>query len=211
MKNLIFEKLRECKLLNSFKKITTAHPWNENFFQVTEYINAEGHVPISAIHLGTLDSKAILTRIHSKCFYGDTIGFGDCDCREQLQKSLQMISTEEAGLIIYMHDAEGRGIGHSKKAESILLEQTENLDTVDAFHRLGYAADLRDYNLAVEVIKDLGVTSVRLITNNPQKINAVTKGGIEVIEIINLHLHVSPHAVPELLVKRDKLGHMVDI
>jgi GTP cyclohydrolase II len=154
------------------------------------------------------DDPSPLLRIHSACLFGDTLHALDCDCGLQLQASLHLIATEGRGILIYA-DEEGRGLGLFGKVESIYLEQTQKLDTMDAYEHLGVAADLRDYKIAIAILKDLSVSSVRLMTNNPNKVLTLEEANIKVNEVISFQFIIPSLALPELLVKRDKFGHKI--
>lgn len=160
-------------------------------------------------HMGDLMSPNVpIVRIHSQCISGEVFLSNLCDCRLQLHGSLQMIADEQRGIVIYMYD-EGRGLGLPGKLESINLEQTSGIDTVEAYRQLGYNPDLRDYTVAVDILKTFAITSVRLVTNNPKKKEALVNGGINVEQMIGLNLPITSHAIDELKVKRDKLGHFI--
>src|SRR4029077_10079904 len=132
--------------------------------------------------LGDLQNGAPLLRIHSQCLTGEVLGTLRCDCRGQLEVAMSSIGEEGFGLVIYLHQ-EGRGIGLMAKLKAYAL-QDQGLDTIEANEALGFDADCRDFSLAVAVLHELKVRQVRLMTNNPQKVEALTKGGIEVIELI---------------------------
>jgi GTP cyclohydrolase II len=130
--------------------------------------------------LGDLQDGVPLLRIHSQCLTGEVLGSLRCDCRGQLEVAMSTIAEQGFGLVIYLHQ-EGRGIGLMAKLQAYAL-QDQGLDTIEANEALGFDADCRDFSLAVAVLHELKVRQVRLMTNNPQKIEALTKGGIEVIE-----------------------------
>src|SRR6266545_6740898 len=130
-----------------------------------------------AIVLGDLTESAPLLRIHSQCFTSEVLGSLRCDCREQLEIAMRAITEEGRGLVIYEHQ-EGRGIGLMAKLQAYAL-QDAGLDTVEANHALGFKEDARDFGLAVAILRELGLDRVRLLTNNPNKVRALTDGGIE--------------------------------
>jgi GTP cyclohydrolase II len=159
--------------------------------------------------LGNLRSRTPLLRIHSQCFTGEVLGSLRCDCRGQLELAMSSIADEGSGLVIYEHQ-EGRGIGLMAKLKAYPL-QDQGLDTIEANEALGFEADCRDFSLAVAVLHELRVRQVRLMTNNPQKVEALTEGGIEVIEQIPCEAPPSPYALSYLRAKKKKMGHSLTI
>jgi GTP cyclohydrolase II len=159
--------------------------------------------------LGDWRNRAPLLRIHSQCLTGEVLGSLRCDCRGQLELAMSAIADEGSGLVIYEYQ-EGRGIGLMAKLRAYAL-QDRGLDTIEANQALGFAADGRDFSLAVAVLHELKVRQVRLMSNNPQKVEALTKGGIEVIELIACEAPPSPYALPYLRTKKEKMGHSLTI
>ena len=159
--------------------------------------------------LGNLRNRTPLLRIHSQCFTGEVIGSLRCDCRGQLELAMSAIADEGSGLVIYEYQ-EGRGIGLMAKLKAYAL-QDEGLDTVEANHALGFDADCRDFSLAVAILHEIGIDRVRLMSNNPQKVDALTKGGIEVVELIACEAPPSPYALSYLRTKKKKMGHSLTI
>src|SRR5580698_1843471 len=161
-----------------------------------------------ALVMGDIHSAPPLVRIHSQCLTGDVFGSLRCDCRLQLELALSKISQEGAGILLY-EQQEGRGIGLMAKLRAYEL-QDHGRDTVEANEELGFAADCREFELPAEVLKLLGVSAVRLITNNPEKVAALETGGLEVVE------RVSAEVVPQetfekyLKTKQEKMGHIVE-
>jgi GTP cyclohydrolase II len=152
-------------------------------------------------------AHAPLVRIHSQCLTGDVFGSLRCDCRQQLELALEAIANERAGYLIY-EDKEGRGIGLMNKLRAYAL-QDQGLDTVEANERLGLAVDERDYALPAAILLKLGVRAVRLLSNNPDKIQALERAGVRVVERVACTPEdLSEHARRYLEVKRDKLGHL---
>src|ERR1700721_4551750 len=159
--------------------------------------------------LGDLRNRAPLLRIHSQCFSGEVPGSPRCDCRGQLELAMSAIADEGSGLVIYEYQ-EGRGIGLMAKLKAYAL-QDEGLDTVEANHALGFDTDCRDFSLAVAILHEIGIDRVRLMSNNPQKVDALTKGGIEVVELIACEAPPSPYAVSYLRPKKKRMGHSLTI
>jgi GTP cyclohydrolase II len=159
--------------------------------------------------LGDLQHRTPLLRIHSQCLTGEVLGSLRCDCRGQLELAMSAIADEGSGLVIYEYQ-EGRGIGLMAKLRAYAL-QDKGLDTVEANHALGFDADCRDFSLAVAILHEIGIDRVRLMSNNPQKVEALTEGGIEVIELIACEAPPSPNALSYLRTKKKKMGHSLTI
>jgi GTP cyclohydrolase II len=159
--------------------------------------------------LGDPKHRAPLLRIHSQCFTGEVLGSLRCDCRGQLELAMSAIADEGSGLVIYEYQ-EGRGIGLMEKLKAYAL-QDQGLDTIEANEALGFDADYRDFSLAVAIVHDIGIDRVRLMSNNPQKVEALSKGGIEVMELIACEAPPSPYALSYLQTKKKKMGHSLTI
>jgi GTP cyclohydrolase II len=159
-----------------------------------------------ALILGNIHSAPPIVRIHSQCATGDVFHSLRCDCHDQLHLALQAIADEGSGILVYEHQ-EGRGIGLMEKLRAYELQE-RGLDTIEANIRLGHAIDLRDYVLAVDILRFLEVRSIRLMTNNPEKISAVLSSGIEIVERLSADVLGSSHSAHYLATKREKLGHL---
>jgi GTP cyclohydrolase II len=159
-----------------------------------------------ALVMGDVQSAPPLVRIHSQCLTGDVFGSLRCDCRQQLEMSLAMIAQQGAGVLIY-EQQEGRGIGLMAKLQAYEL-QDSGLDTVEANERLGFEADLRAFAMPAGILKALGVSKVRLLSNNPDKVAALERGGIEVVERVPCEVTPSTHAEDYLKTKKEKMGHL---
>ncbi|MBZ5600192.1 MAG: GTP cyclohydrolase II [Acidobacteriia bacterium] len=159
-----------------------------------------------ALVMGDVHSAPPLVRIHSQCLTGDVFGSLRCDCRQQLEMALSMIAQKGSGILIY-EQQEGRGIGLMAKLQAYELQDV-GLDTVEANERLGFKADHREFNLPAEILKHLGIAQVRLLSNNPDKVAAVERAGIEVTERVPCEVAPSPHAEEYLKTKKEKLGHL---
>lgn len=159
-----------------------------------------------ALVMGDVRTQPPLVRIHSQCLTGDVFGSLRCDCRQQLELALTMIAERGAGVLIY-EQQEGRGIGLMAKLQAYEL-QDAGLDTVEANERLGFKADQREFALPAEILKALGVSTVRLLSNNPDKVAALERGGIEVVQRIPCEVSPSVHAEDYLKTKKEKLGHL---
>jgi GTP cyclohydrolase II len=169
-----------------------------------------GDEAVAIVH-GDLDDRkaasAPLVRVHSQCLTGDTFASERCDCRAQLEFSLRKIAKQAPGIVLYLPQ-EGRGIGLMNKIKAYEL-QDRGLDTVEANQKLGFAADSRDYAFAAEALKALGVKAVRLLSNNPDKVEQLEKSGIRVAERLACRPRTSRRSRSYLLTKRDKLGHIL--
>jgi GTP cyclohydrolase II len=165
-----------------------------------------GHEEHIAMVLGDVRGGGVLTRVHSSCFTGEVLGSLRCDCRAQLDAALARIGREGRGVIVYLVQ-EGRGIGLGNKVHAYQL-QDEGADTVDANLQLGFDVDLRSYDLAAGILAELGVASVRLMTNNPQKLSGLTQAGV-VIDAHESHwVGSTEHSESYLAAKKSKLGHL---
>jgi GTP cyclohydrolase II len=167
------------------------------------------HETALALLLGDIRSSPPVVRVHSQCATGDVFHSLRCDCHDQLHLALRVIAEEGAGVLLYEHQ-EGRGIGLMEKLRAYEL-QDRGLDTIEANLRLGHAIDLRDYILPVDILRFLGIRSVRLMTNNPDKIKAVRSAGIEIVERLNADVPDNPHSAYYLATKRERLGHLCSL
>ncbi len=178
-------------------------------FQLCLYENNRDDKEHLAFVMGDVhDLQDVPVRIHSECFTGDVLGSRRCDCGEQLNRAMELVAIEGQGIIIYLRQ-EGRGIGLKEKLLAYNL-QDDGLDTVDANLALGHAADGRDYSAAAAILRDLDVRSVRLITNNPEKITDLVRLGIPVSQRIALETTVYPDNAAYLLTKVQRMHHMLD-
>ncbi|HST12349.1 MAG TPA: 3,4-dihydroxy-2-butanone-4-phosphate synthase [Terriglobales bacterium] len=162
-----------------------------------------------AIIMGDLTEGTPLLRIHSQCFTGEVLGSLRCDCGEQLEMAMRAIAEEGRGLVIYEHQ-EGRGIGLMAKLQAYAL-QDEGLDTVEANHALGFMADCRDFSLPTAILHDLGISRVRLLSNNPDKSRALFDAGIEVVAQLPCEAAPNSHSLAYLRAKKEKMGHTLTI
>lgn len=193
----------------SIELVTCARvPTPEGQFRLCLFSDrADGTEPL-ALALGDIEGKRrVLVRIHSECFTGDVLGSLRCDCGEQFHQAMKRIAHEGAGLLIYLRQ-EGRGIGLGDKLRAYNL-QDEGLDTIDANLALGHQADERDYTAAARILEHLGVRSVRLLTNNPGKLQALRTLGIEVVERVPLHVRPTRENEGYLRTKRTRMHHLL--
>jgi GTP cyclohydrolase II len=198
-------------LRKTVRRTTSARiPTKYGEFQLCYYTNSEDDREHLAFCLGEIDQgEDILVRVHSECFTAEVLGSTRCDCGEQLDRALQMISIEGRGALIYMRQ-EGRGIGLMKKIESYNL-QDAGYDTVDANLMLGHLAYEREYALAARILEDLGIRSIRLITNNPSKIKELSGEGIIISERIGFESTVTPENKRYLQTKVERMGHVLSL
>jgi 3,4-dihydroxy 2-butanone 4-phosphate synthase/GTP cyclohydrolase II len=178
-------------------------------FSIVGYQNDVDHAEHVALVYGDVKERPnVLVRMHSKCLTGDVFGSARCDCGWQLRSAMQMIANEGAGVIVYL-DQEGRGIGLLNKLKAYEL-QDGGADTVEANERLGFAPDLRNYGIGAQILVDLGLSSIRVLTNNPRKLVGLDGYGLEIVDRVAI---VYPDPTDEnrvyLAVKRDKLGHLI--
>ncbi len=152
--------------------------------------------------------ESVLTRVHSQCLTGDTLGSLKCDCREQFEESLRQIEECGKGVLVYLRQ-EGRGIGLANKIKAYALQE-QGLDTVEANEQLGFEKDLRTYEAAAQILKQLKVKSVRLLTNNPEKVSGLNGSGITVTERVPLVITSNEHNKKYLQTKKDKLNHFLE-
>jgi GTP cyclohydrolase II len=162
---------------------------------------------VAIVHGSVKKSDAPLVRVHSQCLTGDVFTSQRCDCRAQLEFSLRKIAKEPSGIVLYLPQ-EGRGIGLINKLKAYEL-QDAGLDTVEANRRLGFAADSREYDFAAAALRALGVSAVRLLSNNPDKIEQLGRGGVRVIERVPCRPRTSHHSREYLKTKQSKMGHLL--
>lgn len=170
------------------------------------FVDNREHV---ALVKGEIKDRPTLVRVHSECFTGDVLGSLRCDCQDQLIASMELIEKEGFGAILYMRQ-EGRGIGLANKLKAYAL-QDKGLDTVQANTELGFKPDLREYGIGAQILSDLGLTQLKLITNNPRKIVGIEGHGLKVVERISLTTPSHPHNAKYLKDKKEKLGHFLKI
>jgi 3,4-dihydroxy 2-butanone 4-phosphate synthase/GTP cyclohydrolase II len=171
-------------------------------------ITVDGSEHIALVHGDVSGADPVLTRVHSECLTGDVFGSRRCDCGPQLDEALQRVAAEGRGIVIYLRGHEGRGIGLIAKLQAYAL-QDDGRDTVDANLDLGLPADARHYGTATQILRDLGVATVRLLTNNPDKVSNLEEFGVSVAARVPLTPHPNDHNIAYLLTKRDRMGHLL--
>ena len=177
-------------------------------FEIHAYDDRAERKTHIALVLGVIgDGKGVLVRIHSSCLTGDVFHSARCDCGPQLHAAMERVAAEGRGVILYLNQ-EGRGIGLANKIRAYAL-QDQGYDTVEANERLGFGADQREYGLGVEILRDLGVKSMRMLTNNPRKLAGVENHGMSVSELVPIEIPASESTRRYLRTKKEKLGHLL--
>jgi 3,4-dihydroxy 2-butanone 4-phosphate synthase/GTP cyclohydrolase II len=188
----------------------TKLPNRYGLWRAVGYLNSVDGTEHVALVLGDLgDGERVLVRAHSECLTGDVFGSQRCDCGAQLDAAMAAIAAEGRGVVVYLRGHEGRGIGLLSKLRAYQL-QDGGKDTVDANLELGLPADAREYSTGAQILADLGVRSMRLLTNNPAKVRGLSGFGIEVTGRVPLPVIATPHNLRYLMAKRDRLGHQLD-
>ncbi len=180
-------------------------------FRVIVYKNdVDSHEHVALVKGEIMPDKPIMVRVHSECLTGDVFISSRCDCGEQLKASMQMVDQEGSGVVLYMRQ-EGRGIGLVNKLKAYNLQDEEGLDTVEANIQLGFKDDLRDYGIGAQILRDLGVRRMRLLTNNPKKIIGLEGYGLEVVDRLPIEILGESENKNYLRCKRDKMGHLLEL
>lgn len=194
----------------SVERVSVARlPTERGEFRIAGYRSTTSDEEFVAIFKGEITPDApTLARIHSQCLTGDVFGSTKCDCGRQLHRAMDLIEAEGRGAIVYQLQ-EGRGIGILNKIRAYAL-QDEGADTVEANERLGFAIDLREYRQCAEILFDLGLCKVRVLSNNPLKIRAMEEAGLRVVERVSIEVEAADHAVQYLRTKKNKLGHLLE-
>jgi 3,4-dihydroxy 2-butanone 4-phosphate synthase/GTP cyclohydrolase II len=192
------------------KKVEVNMPTEYGTFKMVAYTQTNTQQDHLVLVKGTWEKdEPVLVRVHSSCITGDIFGSCRCDCGPQLHKAMQIIEKEGKGVIVYMNQ-EGRGIGLLNKLKAYKLQE-EGLDTVEANLQLGFKMDERDYGVGAQIIRDLGITKMKLMTNNPTKRVGLIGYGLEIVEQVSLEVHYNEHNHFYMQTKRDKMGHTIKV
>ena len=206
--DLIAYRLRHEKLVQRVTEAKLPTKWGE--FRAVAYrsvVDAAEHVAL--VRGDISNGEPVLVRVHSECLTGDVFGSLRCDCGAQIEMALQRIAKEDRGVFLYMRQ-EGRGIGFHNKLCAYAL-QDQGMDTVEANIALGFAPDLRDYGVGAQILADLGLHNIRLLTNNPKKVVGLESYGIEIVETVPLIVPATPYNIHYLETKQKKLGHILNL
>ncbi len=188
-----------------------------DLFAYTSVVDQEPHLALTLGGIGVesaptvvpVQSEPVLVRMHSECLTGDVLHSAKCDCGPQLQHAMKQVAAAGRGVIVYMRQ-EGRGIGLLNKLKAYKLQEEEGLDTVEANRRLGFAPDLRHFGIGAQILHDLGVRDIRLLTNNPRKVIGLEGYGMRIVERIPIQMPPGDHNRDYLQTKKSKLGHLLD-
>jgi 3,4-dihydroxy 2-butanone 4-phosphate synthase/GTP cyclohydrolase II len=202
-----YRRMRE-KLVH---RVTEARiPTHFGEWRALAYESHDGRTHVALVKGEPQGRDDVLVRVHSECFTGDVLGSTRCDCGVQLDEAMRRIEEAGEGVVVYIRGHEGRGIGLRHKLEAYALQDT-GLDTVEANEELGFAPDVRDYGVGAQILVDLGITTMRLLTNNPAKRAGLEGYGLEIVERIPLQSEPTVENTRYLATKRDKLGHLLEI
>ncbi len=206
---IIDHRRRAEKLVVRSAEASLPTPWGT--FRAIEYESlVDGRSHVAFVHGEPKGKENVLVRVHSECFTGDIFGSLRCDCGSQLKMALQRIGEEGAGVVVYIRGHEGRGIGLRHKLKAYELQE-KGMDTVEANEALGFAADLRDYGIGAQILVDLGVTTMRFMSNNPQKVAGIEGYGLSIVDWVPLQTVPTEENLDYLRAKRDKMGHKLDL
>ncbi len=206
--DIIEYRLRKERLVRRAAETRLPTRYGGEFRAIVYENDVDAYLHVALVKGDVAGDEPVLVRVHSECLTGDVFGSLRCDCGEQLHEAMRMIGEEGRGAILYLHQ-EGRGIGLVNKLRAYAL-QDEGRDTVEANEELGFQADLRDYGIGAQILVDLGIRKLRLMTNNPKKIVGIEGYGLEVVERVPIVVPAHPENERYLSTKRDKLGHLFE-
>ena len=206
IKDLIEYRLKSDSLIEELVRVEMPTKYGD--FQLVAFVdNTTQNEHLALIKGEWQKDEPVLVRVHSSCFTGDILGSLRCDCGDQLHASMQLVQNEGKGAILYMNQ-EGRGIGLMNKLKAYKLQEN-GMDTVEANLHLGFPMDKRDYGIGAQILRHLGITKLRLLSNNPKKRAALLGYGIEIVDAVPIEVEPNPHNAKYLQTKRDKLGHEI--
>jgi 3,4-dihydroxy 2-butanone 4-phosphate synthase/GTP cyclohydrolase II len=205
--DLIAYRRRSEKLVHRISRARI--PTSSGSFTAFGYESDDGRTHVALVKGDPAGKEDVLVRVHSECFTGDVLGSVRCDCGMQLREAMERVEEEGEGVVVYIRGHEGRGIGLRHKLEAYAL-QDGGMDTVEANVELGFSPDARDYGVGAQILADLGISTMRLLTNNPTKRAGLEGYGLRIVERLPLQSEPNPENVGYLRAKRDKLGHMLD-
>jgi len=204
IKELIAYRLKTDSLIEEVVRVDM--PTQFGHFQLAAYREKDSSAEHLALIKGSWDeNEPVLVRVHSSCFTGDILSSLRCDCGEQLHQAMQMVEEEGKGVVLYMNQ-EGRGIGLLNKLKAYKLQEA-GMDTVEANLHLGLPMDARDYGVGAQILRSLGISKIRLISNNPKKRAAILGYGLEIVEAVPIKIKANPHNTKYLEAKKTKMGH----
>ncbi len=212
IEEIIKYRIQEETLIKQVAEASLPTKWGDFVIKAfVDEINNETHIAL--VH-GDLDNdrepdEPVMVRVHSQCLTGDTFGSQKCDCGSQLQNAMQMISRQKCGVLLYLLNQEGRGIGLVNKIRAYKLQEN-GMDTIEANIELGFKADQRDYGIGAQILRNLGLKKLRLITNNPSKYIALSGYGLEIVERLPIEVDLSEQSLRYMKTKKEKMGHLLE-
>jgi 3,4-dihydroxy 2-butanone 4-phosphate synthase/GTP cyclohydrolase II len=207
--DLVAYRMRKDRLVHRAAETVLPTRYGGEFKAIVYTNDVDNYEHLALVKGDITPDEEVLVRVHSECLTGDVFGSLRCDCGSQLHASMRMVGEAGHGVILYMHQ-EGRGIGLVNKLKAYAL-QDKGMDTVEANLKLGFKPDLRDYGIGAQILRDVGVGKMLLMTNNPKKIVGLEGYGLEVVDRVSIEVEPVPENLKYLQCKKDKMGHMLDL